>query len=260
MTQPPSPSSEPASVRGLLRQNARPMLASAIATFAAILGVYAAARLSGAAETNCVLATMAVGTLWMAIAGPTICASARTISARLLLAGTVADVAGVCLLVVWLSGMAGQGPGLQFVAAVKIYCIFAVMVLAAAAAISLARSVVSRHVVALAAAIVLLLACSTPFWINGLIEQAAPESRQRIIAVAVESNPFYAVTAALVDQTRLVWHQSPVIYGITRIGEYNAPGPTDWYSFVLRCGAVGVFFAAAGLIRRAFFDRRPQSI
>lgn len=259
MTQPPSPSSEPASVRGLLRQNARPMLASAIATFAAILGVYAAARLSGAAETNCVLATMAVCTLWMAIAGP-ICACARTWSARLLLAGTVADAAGVCLLIVWLSGMAGQGPGLQFVAAVKIYCIFVAMVLAAAAAVSLARSVVSRHAVALAAAIVLLLACSTPFWINGLIEQAEPQSRQRIIAVAVESNPFYAVTAALVDQTRLVWHQSPVLYNITRIGEYNAPGPTEWYSFVLRCGVVGALFAAAGIIRRVFFDRRPQSI
>lgn len=234
---------------GLLRRSGRAMVVGACGTAVAMVGLYLAARAGGATEANCVLTALAAVVLWIAIAAPMISASADDWASRLLRAGALADAAGLCLLVIWLLGRAGREPVLQFVAAVKVYCILGVMTLAAAAAVSVARGIVARYAAALASAIVLLVACSTPFWINGLVDYASPAWRTRIVELAVESNPFYAVTTILVERTHQVWHQSPVIYDITRIGEYNAPGPAEWYWFVLGCGAAGAAFFAVAMVR-----------
>ena len=252
----PSPSPEIERVKALLRMHARAMTVAGAATLAAILGVYIAACLiqasakGGSSGAMGLLASLAIGTIVVAVAGPLVAASGRGVWAVVLRAGAVADGAGVALLAIWVAGLLGLGPGITFAAACKVDCVYIVMVLAGSAAVCVARSPVARHAVAVASAAVLLLAVASPFWVNGLIERAKDkDSRQTVVDLAVESNPFYSVSAAVMDQTNLVWHQAPVLYNLTRIGEYTAPSPVEWYAFVLRCGLVGVFFIAVAIVR-----------
>jgi hypothetical protein len=55
------------------------------------------------------------------------------------------------------------------------------------------------------------------------------------------------------------WHQQPVLYGITRLGDFRAPPPVQWYTAPLLWGACAAFFAmirlATGLVREKFRRR-----
>lgn len=237
------------SIKGLLRENALALMAASGATLLAVLGLYLAAWLTHAPASGCLLAALAAGTIWVAVAAPLAAAGGRIAWGIVLRAGVVADAAGAALLLLWLGGLLGAAEGIAFASAVRVYCVYAVMALAAAAALCAARSPVARHAVALAAAVVLLLAAASPFWINGLLDRAGKGSRQAVVDAAVTCNPFYAVTASVRGQTRLVWHQAPVLYTLTRIGEYTAPAPTEWYSFIFRCGGAGLGLAAVAIAR-----------
>ena len=244
------------SLRSLLACQGAAVIASAAATFAVIVGFYAAACVSGAPSGNCILAALAAGTIWTAVASPIMSAGAAGALASAMRLAAVVDTAGVSLLVIWLCGRVGIGGGVGFVAAVKIYCVWAVMALAGFAAVFLARSAAGRYAIGVAAGLVGLLAAASPFWTNGIVEHVDAQTRQAVVTAAVQCNPFYAVMASVVDQTRLVWHQAPVLYDITRIGQYNAPAPAMWHPFVIRCGALALFLAACAVIRRRLIEKR----
>jgi hypothetical protein len=96
----------------------------------------------------------------------------------------------------------------------------------------------------------LLLAAASPFWIGGALRAAPEDWARRIAAAGVYANPFYAVTGALAESARFIWHQASVLYRITRLGDY-APAPAPaWYAPVLLYSAAALILAAAGALRR----------
>jgi hypothetical protein len=98
-----------------------------------------------------------------------------------------------------------------------------------------------------------LTALVSPFWIGGALRAAPEDWAGRIAAAGVYVNPFYAVTGALAESAKFIWHQAPVLYRITRLGDY-APAPAPaWYA------PVPLFSAAAAILIAAAMLRRPRA-
>jgi hypothetical protein len=237
--------------RLLARDGAAVLVASAV-TVAGELGVYLAAVAAGSGRTHAVFATLAVTVVWVALAAPVLGASGADALGGLLRGGCLADASAVTLLVLYLTC-----PQVTLAGAAKIYCILAAMALLAVAASRLAGSPAGRYALALAAATAFAITLASPWWLGGAMRASAQETAERIVAAGVYVNPFYAVTAALSDRTRFVWHQAPVMYRITRFGDYAAAPPPVWYASVLiHCVAAALVAALAGALHRRR-RRRP---
>lgn len=236
------------SFRDVLARDGPAVLVAAAITLAVELGVFFLARAAGTDRRNAVLATLATVVLWVALAAPAFACSGRTTFSALLRGGIVADASAVALLVLWLAT-----PYVTFLAAVEIYCILAAVALATAAAVLTVRPGTGRTVAAVVAASILVLALASPFWIGGLLQETHGEAKQAVVTWAVAANPFYSILSAVVDETAFVWHLAPVMYRITRIGDYAAPPPIPWYSAVVVYGILALMLAATHLLRR-----RPQ--
>lgn len=233
-------------LRRLVARDGRAVLLAFVATVAAGLGVFTAARLAGAPRLQAALAALAGTVLWVALAAPVLAASGADTLAALLRGGCTADAGAVTLIVLWIAC-----PQVTLLAAVEIYCVLAAMALLAVAASRLARSPAGRFAVALATAAALTVALAGPFWIGGALKAAPHQAANRIAAAAVYLNGFYAVAAATAEESRFVWHQASVLYRITRIGDYAAAPPAHWYPCVLvHVGAAGLLAAAAALRHR----------
>jgi hypothetical protein len=246
---PPNGSPPPGMLRVLLARDGRAVVAAAAATLLVELGVYLLAGLVGTATSRAPLAALAAATLWVALAGPVLAASARTSLSAVLRGGTVADASALALIVLWLSSA-----DVTFLAAVKIYCALAAMALAAVAATRLARSGAGRYALAVAAAGTLVLGLASPFWIGGPMRAAGPRAAETLAAVAVYANPFYAITAAVSQEAGFVWHQADVLYRWTRLGDYAAAPPACWYASVVIHLAAALVLGALAAARA----RRPR--
>lgn len=233
------------SVRRILARHGLALLLAAGVTVAVELGLYLLARIGGVPSRSAVLATLAAGTLWVALAGCVLAASGPDVLGAVLRAGAVVDASAVTLVVLWLSA-----EEVSFIAAGQIYLVWAAMAMAATAATRLARSDAGRYAVAVAAACVLLAGLASPFWIGGPMQLGDQKAAQKLVAAAVYVNPFYAVCAAISDQARFVWHQSAVMYRITRIGDYAAPPAACWYASVLIHLPAAVVLAGLAALRR----------
>jgi hypothetical protein len=221
------------------------MLLAVVATVTVEVGAYALALAGQASQSQAALGSLAVSVLWVALATPVLAATARGSLGALLRGGAVIDASAVLLTALWLAG-----PCVTLAGAAKIYCILAAMGLAAVAAVCVARSQAGRFALAVAGSAVLLLAAATPFWIGGALRAAPEDWAARIAAAGVYVNPFYAVTGALAESAHFIWHQSSVLYRITRLGDY-APAPASaWFAPVLLYSAAALILAAAGALRK----------
>jgi len=239
--------SDPASQRGIggvLRRDGPAAAAAAIATIAVELGIYLLGRACGAGARNSALAALATGTVWTAVASGVLAGGGKNSLGALLRGGIVADASAVVLVVLWLSV-----PQMTLPAALKVYCIYAAMALAAVAAVTSARSPAGRYTMAVAAAMIMFASLTTPLWIGGLLAEADQQTAQNIVAWAAYANPFYCVTAA-VEQMRFVWHRAPLMYHITRIGDSAAPPPVPWFAAAAIYACLAVMLAAVSLLRR----------
>jgi hypothetical protein len=255
MTQPPEPAGQTPgagngwSVRQFLAENGWAAASAAIATIAVEMGVFAAGLAWRMPRLNAELAPLAVCVLWTALAAPVLAASGRTALAALLRGGIVADASLASLLALW-----AACDEMTFPAALKIYCILAAMALAGIAATRLARTPAGRCAFAVAASAVLLAALASPFWVGGAIHAQPRATAEAITAAAVYANPFYAATAALAETARFVWHQAPMMYRITRVGDYAAAPPLLWYPavaiYLSAAGVLAILAALAGRVRR----------
>ncbi len=232
----------------------------AAASLAVVVGVYAVG-VARADHRSAALAALAAGTLWVVLASGALAAGGRYWLSALLRGGIAADALGVGLLVIWLwQKAAGHEQYLTFAGAVKVYVVYAAVCLAAIAAVRLARTPAGRYALAAAVAGVMLASLASPFLVNGLLASADAEHRRQIMAVAIAANPFYSVTAAVVDQTMLVWHQAPVLYNYTRIGEYYGPGEISWFRGVLTyLGAALVLTVLAAVRNRSKGEAPPSA-
>ena len=261
---PPAPG-RPAEIGlgGVLRRDGWSMLAAAIGTLTVTLGVHAAARWAGVGPRFALMAALAATMLWCALAPPLLAAGGKGAFSALLRGGVVADAAGLALLILWLAQPDGQAY-LTFVGAVKIYCTLAAVALAGIAAGRLARRPAGRYAGAVAFAVVVTVLSATPLWITGPARAIGPktseppdtpaarekrETRRRLVAACVYANPFYSVTAALVEETGFVWHQSGKMYDLSRLFDY-APPPVPWYAASLLLAPLAGILAATHLVRR----------
>jgi len=236
------------SVRQLLAENGWAVASAAIATIAVEMGVFVAGLAWRMPRLHAALAALAVCVLWTALAAPVLAAFGRTAMAALLRGGIVADASLASLLVLW-----AACDEMTFPAALKIYCILAAVALAGIAATRLARTPAGRCACAVAASAVLLAALASPFWIGGAIHGQPRATAEGVAAAAVYANPFYAATACLTETARFVWHQAPVMYRITRIGDYAAAPPLLWYPaaivYLSAAGVLAILAALAGGVR-----------
>jgi len=113
---------------------------------------------------------------------------------------------------------------------------------------------------ALAAALLLMLLLATPLWTGGILASLDGEARHAAVRWAVEVNPFYGISAAVVDRTQWVWHQSPLMYRLTRIGDYAAPPPVAWYAAAWRLALVAMGLAGLKLLRRKGTESREPGV
>ena len=210
---------------------------AAVATVLVEVGVFVAAMAGGVDPRNAVLCALATTTLWTILAGPAFAASRRSALGALISGG-----------VLWLTT-----EYVTFAAGVKIYCILAALVLASVAAVRLARASAGRYVAAAVVAAVMMAAAASYFWVGGLLNVMLDADRWRgaymVAAAATRTNPFAGVCAAVAEQTDFVWHESGMLYEITRVGDY-VPASAKWYYAVVVWLAVAGILVAVGLIRR----------
>ncbi len=229
--------------RRLLARDGWAVLAAAAATVAMQLGVYFAVR-GEAGELPATLACLAAGAVWIALAAPILAAGGQSGLSSLLRGGIVADASAVTLIVLWL-----LSPHVVFVAAVKIYCIYAASALFGVAAVGCARTAAGKYTAAVIAAVVMMLALATPFWTGGILKAAAQQFRPAVAAVAVRVNPFYSITSAIFDKANFVWNEARIMYGsIQQIQDYATSAPR-WYSSAAVHATLAAILAATNLLR-----------
>ena len=226
---------------------------AAVSTVVVEVGVFAGARVGGVDPRNAVLCALATATLWTILAAPAFAAAGRSALGALISGGVVADASLVMLAVLWLTT-----EYVTFAAGVKIYCILVALVLASVAAVRLARTSAGRYAAAAAMAAVMTTAAASYFWIGGLLNVMLDADRWRgayiVASSATRTNPFAGVCAAVAERTDFVWHESGMLYDITRVGDF-VPAGAKWYYAVVVWLAVAGILVAAGLIRR-----RPAQI
>ncbi len=235
-------------LRELLGRDGWPALAAALATMAVELGVFLGALACGVDKRQSVMASLAAGVVWVSLAAPAMAAGSNTHLGALLRGGIVADASAVLLIVLWLAT-----PHVSFLAAVKIYCIYAALALAGIAAVRCARAPSARFALAAVAAIVFIAALASPFWAGGALSAAKASGRIDsgiLTSRIVHANPFYCIWSVLADQMPYAWHQAPVMYRITYLGNYAAVPPVTWYAAVIIYICVAGILAATNLLRR----------
>lgn len=239
-------------IRRLLVRDGLAVLLTAIITLVVELGAYFLGLLCGVGQVDAVLAALAISSVWVALTCGILAAGGEDWLGALLRGGTVADASAVTLIVLWLAT-----PYVTFLAAVEIYCTWVAMALLAVAAVQCARKAIARYAAALVTGLVLFAALSTPFWVGGLLVSATQQTRELIVTAAVYANPFYSITSAVVEQTHFIWHQAPIMYQITLIGDYVAPPPVPWYASAVICALGGGILAVTNPLRRSDRGVRP---
>lgn len=222
----------------------RALAAACLTTAAVVAGTYLAVRAGGGSDRHGLVAMLMSMTGWTALAG----AVAATGPQRLLDAsfrvGTVTDTCGVILLVAAL-----VSPDVTVLSALAIYLVLVSVGFFAGGVTRLARRAVNRRALAIVAAVVLAAALTTPAWVGGLLRAAEGSTRDAVAAWAVRINPIYPVTSAVAEEIGFVWHQAPVMYGITWLGDIATPPAAPWYSAAAVYAPLAVIFWSLAILR-----------
>ncbi len=187
-----------------------------------------------------IVLTLLVALGWVVVAAPVFAAGGRSVIDALLRGGAVIDASAVVLIV-----SASAGPALGPVGAIEIYLIFCSVALAGCSLVLLGRNVISRHVLSVVAASLILALAAGPFWVNGIITSASPPWRERVAFGVRACNPVFATTECLSDGTTFVWNERPILYEYTVLGRDVPIRATAWYVTV---GVYSVFAFAVGAI------------
>jgi len=247
-------SPQPGGLRLIIRTDGWALLVALGSTVAIELGTFIAARLTGSYATAAMLACLAVSAAWVALASPAFAAGGtRTISCWLR-AAAVADASAVTLIVLWLAV-----PAMTFAAAVKIYCILAAVTLAAGGVIGTARTSPGRCALAAGLTVVLITALASPAWVGGPAGYMPRDAGQKFAAMAVSTNPFFGVMAAVSSHVRQLWTEMTLMYGMTALGDTIPLPPVRWHQPVVIYLVIAAVGLAVSLIR-CRLARPPQQV
>jgi hypothetical protein len=238
-----------------LRKELAPGLAITAATLVVELGVFFLAWSAGAGLRQAALAALMVAAVWTALAAPIFAAGARGALRSLIRAGLVADATFVAMLIIWMWWKGHfqdeQLGEMSFGSVLKAYCTVAAMAVLSAGAVNLPRCVPGRHIAAVVVAVCMMLALASPLWCGGLIASTHGQARSLVADLAVWLNPFYSVTASMIDSLNYVIQQEGLMYQLTLIGDYVAAPSCPWY-------VATVIYLPVGIILLVIGKARPQ--
>ena len=251
----------PGLLRELFARDGWAVLFFALSTIVVELGTFGVALAAGANLLGATMACLAACVVWLALASAVFAASGRDTLGSLVRGGIVADASGVVLLTLWLvcaRHAEENAPSyVTLLGAVKIYAVLAAMALLSVAAVRVPSREPTRYVAAVIVSVLMAAACAGPFWSGGLLRLVEEPARQQLVRQLVYWNPFYCVLDAVVRQTGVVWHQLPVLYRITRIGDYVAAPPPVWHAAAWRFALLAAILSAGKFISRRL-TRRPR--
>lgn len=241
----------------LLRRNAAALVGGATATLGVILaGSWLAGRSEGGLEAE-ILVALGGAVVWVGVVAPLLAARGQTLMATLLRGGVVIDAAGVALLVV-AGGLAIRGQvGFTWIDALQAYCVLLAVGLTGIALVSLGRSEVSRFSLAMLSSFAAVAMLATPFWVEGMLQEASAANSYQLAAFATLWNPFFSLSATV----GYSWSHADWMYGISGLGEDVPAPPVYWHSAVVRYAlsacAVWAAVGGVGLVRRRRRRRPP---
>ena len=250
-----SSSAQPGLFRTLLKRDGWPVLAIALATVGVQLGVFLIPQAFGAERGRLVPASLIITGVWVALAAAIFAAGPCSTFSGLLRGGCVIDATAVLLAVLWLST-----PQVTFLAAVKLYCIYASVAFCAIAFARFASTLRFRYLGAVLGALILTAAQAGLFWLPGLIQLASTSEDQSAIAAwGLRANPLYGVFSAIAEESGFVWHYAEVMYRITPLGEDIAVGSVQWYEPMAIWLITAAVLATIGWGCRLIIFRSPEN-
>jgi hypothetical protein len=244
---------QPGPFRTLLKRDGWPVLVIALATVAVQLGVFLIPQSFGVERGRLIPASLIIAGVWVALGAAIFAAGPCSTFSGLLRGGCVIDATAVLLVVLWLST-----PQVTFLAAVKLYCIYASVAFCGIALARFASTLRFRYLGAVLGATILTLAQAGLFWLPGLVQLASDsEGKSAIAAWGLRANPLYGVFSAIAEEAGFVWHYAEVMYRITPLGEDVAVGPVQWYEPMIIWLSIAAVLATVGWGWRLFIRRRP---
>jgi hypothetical protein len=249
------------SLRGLLRCNAAAVACGAGGSLVVVLGSYLGALAADLGPLRALLTALALGWCWLALAGPVLAASGRGGWSIALRGGAVADGLGVALLVVWLTQRASDPQLLSMIDVLRVYLLWAGAAVMAMALVACFRSRAGRLATAAAVAALLMAALASPFWSGGLLAAGDWDFKLAAAGWLVRINPFFVVTQMLAPATNFAWPSAPLVYELSRLGDYVPPPRIEWFQTLGLYLAVAAVagLAAAGRALLCARRRRPIS-
>jgi len=237
----PADGSEVRRLRDVLRRDGPAALTAVAATLIVELGALALALTAGAEWREATLLVLGVSVVWVCLACPALAAGGKGEMSAALRAGIVADASLVALVVLWLAG-----PHVTFGSVVKVYCTLAVLALFSIAAVRCAASPAGRAAVAVAVSLLLMMALSAPLWTGGLLSLDAASGAAGGWVVRV--SPAYSI-ASSVPRAGFIWHEAPVMYSITWVGDLVPAPPVEWYTASILFGGSALVLSVVAFIR-----------
>lgn len=220
-------------------------IGAAVVTLTLEFGAYFLARRAGRTSAEATTAFLAAASLWLALAPAALAAGGSGTLGPLLRGGAAADATGLGILILWL-----LIPCVPLRGAIQVYAVAWSMALPAIVLVWVFRRPVSRLLAATATAGVFTLLLASLLWLGARIGQTPSLWDTPLATWAVRINPFCAMTDALADSLRFVWHEWGRMYLWTPVGQYALPAPAPWYEFCLLClGAAALPAATAALLR-----------
>ncbi len=230
-------------IRELFRGHGRAVVLAAAATIAVQVGAFIAARWAGIPPARASSATLAVATLWVAVVSAPLASAGKTAIGSLLRGGVVVDASIPALVV-----LAAAGP-VTVIEAVKVYLILAAVALFAVALVRVARTARGRGALAVTASVLLFVLLASPLWVAGPADATSGNLSRAVVRFAVTANPFYAVSSAVVGSTGFVWHQAPVMYPLTWLGEHLSFPPVRWHHTAVLYGCIAAILGGVAMVR-----------
>ncbi|MFP4104882.1 MAG: hypothetical protein ACLFVU_02235 [Phycisphaerae bacterium] len=251
MTQsPPATHAAPAPA-GLVRRNAAGMLTAAALTLIVSLGSYLLFLAMGSPLSHAAVGSLALTSFWIACCSGVFAITGTDGWAATMRVGACVDASIILLLVLWLSSIP-----IDLWDAVRMYLLWAAGGVTALAVVRMARSTWARATLALLVAGVSAIMLSSPFWIGGPLQSLSGDAAKTAAAWAVRANLFFAVSVLLAEPLSFSWPQSPLMYDITRLGDYVPIPSVGWYETLGLYLAIAVVAGTVAGVRSGAGRRR----
>ncbi len=201
-------------------------------------------RLTGFAETALVV-TLAVMLVWAALAAPALASAGERFWGGGFRGGVVGDSIGLFVL-----ALSAFIPELSFIAAIKIYLIVGMVVLAGITVTGIGRTPAGRSGLAVGFAALTMFVLASPVWLSGVLGWLDGPARDTAAIWAVRINPFFAVAEAMRPGINFVWVREGVMYNLSPFFEEVPVPAASWLWVVGVFGAIALAAGVVAIIRR----------